>query len=79
MKVGVGGHDPRNVREAAPKAGKSKELDLPLEPLEGAWSCPCLDFSPEKLILGGPEKIIVLREVYYFKSPQVQKLRHRIL
>ena len=71
LKMGVGGHDPRNVREAAPKAGKSKELGLPLEPLEGAWSCPLLDFSPEKLI--------VLREVCDFKPPQVQKLRHRIL
>lgn len=52
-----GDHEPRNVGEVAPKTGKSKELGLPLEPLEGAWSCPWLNFIPGELILDGPEKL----------------------
>ena len=43
------GHYPTNVRNAALEAGDNKDIDSPLEPLEGAWSCPSLDFSPGKL------------------------------
>lgn len=42
------GHEPTNARNAA-LAACDKEVDSPLEALEGAWSCLFLDFSPGKL------------------------------
>lgn len=50
FEVGGRGHGPINARNAALEANKVKEIDSPLETLEGVWCCQYLDFSPVKLI-----------------------------
>lgn len=46
-----GGGSQREARNAALEAGKGKETNAPLEPLEKARPCQYLDFGPVKLIL----------------------------
>lgn len=44
------GHERRNTRSATLEAGKGKEIDSPLQPLEGEQPYKHLDFIPVKLI-----------------------------
>ena len=45
-------HEPGNSWNAAPEAIQGKEMDSPLEPVEGSWPCQHFDFEPVKLISG---------------------------